>query len=271
VWRQVAMGDIQVVEHHRDTVYFGFHDGFQNNTQLKVLAADANTGVLDPGFQPNVNSFWGVFAIAASDAAVVIGGDFTTVSGVAARGFARFMATGVPPPPPPTTTQYLSSQSTWRYWDQGTRPADWHTPGFNDSGWSTGVPQFGYGDGDEQTVVSFGPNGNQKYITTYFRTTFEVAALPDTATIQLMADDGAVVYVNGVEVARDNMPAGTITDTTRASTGRTGGTESELRPFSVPLSLIHSGTNSIAVEVHQDRPSSSDLSFDLDLSGQLQP
>src|SRR5690606_31812438 len=120
-------------------------------------------------------------------------------------------------------------------------------------------------------VVAFGPNANQKYITTYFRTTFQVTDLPSTATIQLMADDGAVVYLNGVEVVHDNMPTGTITDTTRASSGRSGGDENALRPFAVPTELLRSGVNSIAVEVHQNRPDSSDLSFDLDLSGEHDP
>ncbi|MFN7150220.1 MAG: PKD domain-containing protein, partial [Microthrixaceae bacterium] len=117
-------------------------------------------------------------------------------------------------------------------------------------------------------IVSYGPSATNKYITTYFRTTFNVATPPDSATIQLLADDGAVVYVNGQEVARDNMPTGTITNTTLASTGRSGGDENALRPFLVPVSVLQQGTNSIAVEVHQDRANSSDLSFDLDLSGQ---
>src|SRR5690606_7314468 len=94
VWRQVAMGDIQAVEHHRGTVYFGFHDGFQQDTRLKALAADEVTGLIDPSFRPTFNSFWGVFAIAAADEAVVVGGEFTAVSGVPAQGFARFLTTG---------------------------------------------------------------------------------------------------------------------------------------------------------------------------------
>ena len=38
----------------------------------------------------------------------------------------------------------------------------------------TGTAELGYGDGDEYTVVSFGPDPNNKYITTYFRHAFNV-------------------------------------------------------------------------------------------------
>jgi hypothetical protein len=85
--------------------------------------------------------------------------------------------------------------------------------------------------------------------------------VPSSLTLDLMADDGAVVYVNGVEVARDNMPAGTITSSTRAASNRSGAAESEIRSFTIPPSVVQVGANTIAVEVHQDAPSSSDLSF----------
>ena len=264
VWSQVTDGDIQAVDYYGGMVYFGFHDGYQGDARYKFLAADANTGLVDPDFRPRFNSFWGVFAVHATDAGVVIGGEFTAVSGVPAQGWARFLPAGGPPPPPPTVTRYLDSTSSWRYWDEGTRPTDWHTVAFNDSSWPTGVPQFGYGDGDEQTVL----DRPGQAMTAYFRTSFQVPELPDTATAQIMADDGAVIYVNGQEVARDNMPAGTIGNDTRAITGRTGGEESALHPYPVPVSALQQGSNTIAVEVHQNNPTSSDISFDLELYGE---
>lgn len=263
VWRQVADGDIQAVDHHRGMVYFGFHDGYQGDTRYKFLAASADTGLVDPGFRPRFDSYWGVFAVHATDAGVVIGGEFTQVSGVPAQGWARFLPAGEPAPET-TATRYLGPTSTWRYWDRGTRPTGWHTVGFDDSGWPTGTPQLGYGDGDEQTVL----DRPDQAMTAYFRNTFQVPELPDTATVQIMADDGAVIYVNGQEIARDNMPAGTIDNDTRASTTRSGGEESALRPYPVPVSALEEGSNTIAVEVHQSYPSSSDLSFDLDLIGE---
>jgi hypothetical protein len=165
------------------------------------------------------------------------------------------------------TTQYIGSATNWSYWDQGGRPATWEQPGFNDSTWPTGTPQLGYGDGDESTLISRGPVG-APYVTSYFRTTINVSTVPDQVDLDLLADDGAVVYVNGVEAVRDNMPTGTISAGTFASTDRTGGPENAFRPFTFSPSLLHTGTNTIAVEVHQRSNTSSDLSFDLNLSGQ---
>jgi hypothetical protein len=83
-------------------------------------------------------------------------------------------------------------------------------------------------------------------------------------TLQLKRDDGAVVYLNGTEIARSSMPAGTITSTTLATDA--GGTEGQFFSFTVPASAFVSGTNTLAVEVHQASRSSSDVSFDLGLS-----
>ncbi|WP_148571540.1 PKD domain-containing protein [Nocardioides caldifontis] len=269
-WRQTANGDIQAVELHDGTVYFGFHDGFQGDTTIKLLAADATTGALDPGFRPTFDQFWGVWALDASDAGLVVGGDFTTVSKVPARGLALFPRVGGGSP---TTEQlqWVDSTTTWKYWDGGTRPTGWHTTTFDDSGWRTGRPQLGYGDGDEETVIGFGPSTTSRYLTSYFRTTFDVTRLGDEVEMLLAADDGAVVYVNGVEAFRDNMPTGTIGNTTRASTGRSGGGENEMRTFALDPSLFGLGPNTIAVELHQDTASSSDATFDADVTAHVQP
>src|SRR3954467_5259193 len=63
----------------------------------------------------------------------------------------------------------------WRFLDTGANlPFSWTSRFFNDSSWNLGVAQFGYGDGDEETVVSFGPDPDSKYVTTYFRRSFAV-------------------------------------------------------------------------------------------------
>lgn len=269
VWNHVVDGDVQAATHYRGKVYFGFHDAYRGDTRIKVLAADEATGALDPLFRPRFNAFWGVFAIAASDQGVVVGGEFTAVSGVPAEGWARFPATGVTEPPPPPTTGigvFLDPSSTWRYWDGGGRPAGWHQTGFDDSAWPTGAGHFGYGDGDE-TVVLRSSVGGTRTITTYYRTTFQVSAIPADLTLELVADDGAVVHVNGTEVVRDNMPAGAVTATTRAASNRSGAAENAGRTFTVPTSALRVGSNTVAVEVHQDSTSSSDLSFAASLFG----
>jgi hypothetical protein len=110
--------------------------------------------------------------------------------------------------------------------------------------------------------VPFGPDAGNKWPTTYFRRAVTLSAVPAAASISLVADDGAVVYLNGVEVARDNMPTGTIGYTTRAASGRWNNAESAVRVFVVPTSALRVGDNVIAVEIHQDSANSSDLSFD---------
>lgn len=99
-WYQAADGDVQAIRYSAGNVFFGFHDGFANDTTKKLLAADATTGILEP-WSPTVNVFWGVRAIAASPDALVVGGEFTMFSGVATQGIAVLPTTVAPPPPPP--------------------------------------------------------------------------------------------------------------------------------------------------------------------------
>lgn len=164
------------------------------------------------------------------------------------------------------TTVIFPAQSSWKYLDNGSdQGAAWTAPGFADAAWTNGNAELGYGDGDEATIVSFGPNTASKYTTTYFRANFNLAALPTAAqdvVIRLRRDDGAVVYLNGQEVIRDNMPA-TATYTTFASSNTTN--ENDFRTHTIPASALHTGNNTIAVEVHQCDASSSDMSFALQL------
>src|SRR5690242_2895617 len=74
------------------------------------------------------------------------------------------------------TLQLVPRGSVWRYLDTGTNlGSSWVTPGFNDSLWLSGPARLGYGGDTEATTISFGPNAAAKYITTYFRRTFDVA------------------------------------------------------------------------------------------------
>ena len=168
------------------------------------------------------------------------------------------------------TLVLVATGSAWRYLDNGSDPGTaWRAATFNDGAWASGAAQLGYGDGDEATVVGYGGNSAAKYITTYFRRTFSVSnpSQFSTLTLRLLRDDGAMVYVNGVEVFRSNMPAGAIGYTTPALTAITGADESAFVFTSIDPSLLVAGTNVIAVEIHQSDPTSSDISFDLELTG----
>lgn len=163
-------------------------------------------------------------------------------------------------------TTLVAAGSTWKYLANGSNQGTaWRASSFDDSVWPSGPAQLGYGDGDEQTVVPFGPNANQKYITTYFRRAFTVAdpGAFNSLNLATIRDDGAVVYLNGVEVWRSNMPATFGYQTLAAADA--GSSESTFVTAAIPVSGLVAGQNVLAVEIHQNDAASSDMSFDLRL------
>lgn len=168
------------------------------------------------------------------------------------------------------TVSLIPMGAVWKYLatgvDQGTA---WIAPSFNDSAWPSGPAQLGYGDGDEATTVSFGPDPDNKYITTYFRRSFVVnaASALTNLNLRLLVDDGAVVYLNGVEVFRANLPMGATTYSTLAVSS----VENAISSATLSPALLVNGTNVVAVEVHQNSANSTDLSFDCELGGGASP
>ncbi len=171
-----------------------------------------------------------------------------------------------------TNITFIPAGSMWRYNDKGQNlGTSWVTASYNDSGWSNGPAQLGYGDGDEATVIGFGPNASSKYITTYFRRRFvNNAPVPFTAlNLNLQRDDGIVVWLNGTEIFRDNMPGGSIAYNTLALSSLGPPLESAFIQTNLLPAAIIPGTNIVAVEIHQGAIDSSDLSFDLELTATL--
>jgi hypothetical protein len=175
-------------------------------------------------------------------------------------------------------TSIFTSGSTWKYNAIGSAPANdaqgdtWKELDFNDTTWTSGQAQLGYGEGDEATVVSYGPNANNKYITTYFRKTFTASAVEAGFTeliLNAKRDDGMVVYLNGTEVWRDYMPTGTINYNTLA-TDYVPDDGNDWQTNTITNSLVV-GNNVIAVEIHQNSVTSSDMSFDFSLDGYSDP
>lgn len=162
----------------------------------------------------------------------------------------------------------LPSGSQWSYLDDGTDQGatGWNQPVFDYSSWSTGAAPLGYDD-PMATTISYGPDANNKYITYYFLRDIEVelSELPEEVTFNVRRDDGIVVYINGVEVLRDNMPEGPITYTTLAPNTVSGGDETTFFAFQLPSTIFQDGTNRIAVEIHQRDIFSSDLGFDMSI------
>ncbi len=160
--------------------------------------------------------------------------------------------------------------SLWKYLDDGSdQGTAWTNLDFIDNSWNSGPAELGYGDGDEATLVGFGPDGSNKYISTYFRKTFnlDVPEGIQSLTVHIKRDDGAVVYLNGIEQLRSNMPAGDISYNTLASTAVASNDESAFFNFILNPADLRSGENLVAVEIHQVSGSSSDVSFDLELIG----
>ena len=171
-----------------------------------------------------------------------------------------------------SATTLIQRQSAWRFLDDGSNQGvNWRYPWYDDDAWGFGRAELGYGDNldgrPETTVISGGPDSNNHYITTYFRRVF-YADEPEnfsTLTIRLLRDDGGIVYINGTEVFRSGMPDGTVNATTLATPGTSGVDETIFFNGSINPQFLVNGLNLIAVEIHQNLPWSSDLSFDLEL------
>jgi hypothetical protein len=167
-----------------------------------------------------------------------------------------------------TTTNVFGFGSDWNYEDSGNDLGTaWRASGFNDSSWSSGAGELGYGQPTTDTTISFGSDAQNKHTTTYFRKTFNVSAGTNiAANLSLLRDDGVVVYLNGTEIGRDNITNGTVTFETFADTFIGGTGETTPINFVIPPALLLPGANTLAVEVHQANLTSSDLTFDAQLS-----
>ncbi len=175
----------------------------------------------------------------------------------------------------PIGTFPIDSSQVWNYYADSTAPAaNWTSLTFNDSTWRFGNAELGYGDGDEATVIPFGPSATNKYPSYYFRHKFNYtpgSLAVDSLIFNIRRDDGAVVYLNGVEMFRDNMPSGTINYNTLALGAVAGADESKWFRFAVAPTALVNGLNVVSVSVHQNALNSSDLSFDLRLDKKIAP
>ena len=160
------------------------------------------------------------------------------------------------------------ANSTWRYLSQSGAPDPTWMNRTYDMGntWTDGIAPFGYNgpklNMDCATVLSYGGNPANRYPAAYFRKSFIIVnpAVVTGLVVTARINDGAVVYLNGVEVLRQNMPAGTITNATLA----TMNVPTTLWTTTlVPATGLVPGTNVVAVEVHQASLDSVDLIMDM--------
>src|SRR4051794_1908034 len=168
--------------------------------------------------------------------------------------------------PAPVTSTVIPAGSTWAWKFDALAPAGtWNTPGFDSSAWASAAGLLGYGDASVvSNIDSYSGDTTTRPKAAYFVRKFQVndASKVTQLVINTVANDGIVVYVNGVEVNRTNMPAGTITNQTFASTAvRTAKAQQVV--INVPTSLLVNGTNVVAAETHLNFRGSPDLTFDL--------
>ncbi len=162
-----------------------------------------------------------------------------------------------------TTLNLLPLTAVWRYdASGGNLGSAWRAAGYDDSAWASG-PALLYNETsasvpEKNTFLSF---TSPQQTTFYFRT--RVVVTTNLAGFSLVAstwiDDGAIFYVNGVEVSpRVRMPSGAVTYLTAATSTPPGGGDASLETFTWNVSLPV-GTNVLAVEVHQAALPSSDI------------
>ncbi|WP_288446490.1 alkaline phosphatase PhoX [uncultured Chryseobacterium sp.] len=155
-------------------------------------------------------------------------------------------------------TLIFDKNASWNYKDNNqAQPAGWNAKTYDISTWAVGNGPLGYGDPVTTTI-------NSGLTTAYFAKDFTVdlSTLSDNLELGVMRDDGIIVYLNGEEVVRDNMPAGTVTFNTFSSTTIDGAAENVYNVFSIPKSKFVNGVNRFSIELHNRSTTSSDLRID---------
>ena len=161
--------------------------------------------------------------------------------------------------------------TNWKYLDNGTdQGTAWRASNFVETAWKTGTAELGYGDSpaDEATIVDDNPTpgfnaaDTNKYITTYFRKTFTVADAHrvTNVAVSLKYDDAGIVYINGTQVLIT--PGLTTGAAFNVLSSVNAENANQTVNLTLPASALVEGTNVLAVEIHQQTQSSSDISMD---------
>ena len=162
-------------------------------------------------------------------------------------------------------TFIASGQTGWRY-RLGTGEASsprsaWRKLNFSeDDSWKNGRAPIGYGDGDDRTTISM----QGKFSSVFLRRVFDVKAneIPARLALRVYVDDGAVVWINGKEVARVSVPGGVLRYNSFANSHEAAWEEVVI---SNPREILQSGKNIIAIHALNTTLGSSDFSIDAEL------
>ena len=162
------------------------------------------------------------------------------------------------------TLALVKATDTWKYNDNGVSldNTGWTSPDYDDSSWNSGAAPLGYGKTQTTNLTQY----KQTY---YFRKTVNIDELPASVSMDYVIDDAFVIYVNGVEAGRYQLPNGTITYNTNASTYAYNNPDKGT--MTLDAALFHEGTNVIAVEVHNFlNPSSTDILWQATINAETQ-
>lgn len=179
-------------------------------------------------------------------------------------------------------TVLLDSTAQWRYLDDNTDPADgtssrqsWTLPGYNDSKWKTGNGAFGSKNGSLGAISGCGTptqlielyNASNEAIPTYFfRTTFTVADLSSIKTLafDMCGDDAIIVYLNGHVIcdSRSSIPSA-ASGSNKYYASYTTAAQSFFMNLDDMAGILNEGKNTLAVELHNNSETSSDIYFKL--------
>jgi hypothetical protein len=176
-----------------------------------------------------------------------------------------------------TAAPVINHGDPWRYRKGTSAPqADWQTiaDGALDASWLTGPGGFGYGDGDDATILD---DMEDSYRTVYIRRAFTVGAgdLASTDKVLLTVDydDGFVAYLDGIEVARANAPGSVGTEPAfdaGPSVTREAGS-AQVFDLGTVAAMLPDGDHILAVLGMNESLGSSDLSLIVDLATQAPP
>lgn len=157
---------------------------------------------------------------------------------------------------------------TWRYDASGMELGSaWRSSSYDDTVWASGLGLLAFENQAPipsltRTTLPLTNGQGSRILTYYFRTTFVFTNVADDVLLYASnyLDDGAVFYLNGAEAWRYNLPEGNITANTLALAANPGG-EGVPVVAELPTDLLVPGTNLLAVEVHQNSPTSLDIVF----------
>ncbi len=167
-----------------------------------------------------------------------------------------------------STNVLVAKGSAWKFSDQGLdlSGAPWQTADYTDGLWPSGAAPLGYGLANLATVAGYGGNPASRYVTTYFRREFTMDFAPLSITGRVMRSHGVILYLNGTEIARQNMPAGEVTSATLASATVTAAHATNYFGFTVAPGKVLAGRNLLTAELHLASVTNTTAGFALELS-----